>query len=362
MRRKPFLPPQEREDAEARARITALEEWAQRHDRDLAGLQSEFARLNADVGRLASEVSRMRSALAAEKLSAEVTRPKVGVPALKAKVAAIPALSAAPPAVQHSPPALSLDSTIISEFPAIFAEFRAKRFKLLWRGTRDGFDARDFHGRCDGHANTLTMILDTDRNIFGGFTPVEWESPLWDWEREEEDTLKGNDSLKSFLFTLKNRHNVAPRRFALKAEQSHRAITCNFRFGPCFGGDFAVNNDCNRNTGRLAQLGFTQSKTPDWTEVRFSRVPHISRSKKSKSSRLQTGQLFHTNSARLCLGIGKLKRSKTVTGSQTVVCTIVIRSGQRNRFFRLLLHFGSASCLSPARFHFQSRFKPCFEK
>jgi GTPase SAR1 family protein len=28
--------------------------------------------------------------------------------------------------------------------------------KLLWRGSRDGFRSRDFHRRCDGHANTLT--------------------------------------------------------------------------------------------------------------------------------------------------------------------------------------------------------------
>jgi hypothetical protein len=76
----------------------------------------------------------------------------------------------------HPPPG-QLDSQIISEFPAIFAEFRGKQFKLLWRGSRDGFSASQFHGRCDGHANTLTVILDPKGTIFGGLTPVEWESP-----------------------------------------------------------------------------------------------------------------------------------------------------------------------------------------
>jgi hypothetical protein len=33
-----------------------------------------------------------------------------------------------------------------------------------------------FPGRYDGHVNTLTVFLDTNGNIFGGFTPVEWES------------------------------------------------------------------------------------------------------------------------------------------------------------------------------------------
>jgi hypothetical protein len=79
-------------------------------------------------------------------------------------------------------PAPPLDSVIVSDFPAIFAEFRGKRFSLLWRGCRDGFGASQFHGRCDGHGNTLIVILDTEGNIFGGFTPVVWESRVWDGE------------------------------------------------------------------------------------------------------------------------------------------------------------------------------------
>jgi hypothetical protein len=69
---------------------------------------------------------------------------------------------------------IALNSAIIACLP--FSEFGGKQFSLLWRGSRDGFRARNFHSRCDGHANTLTLIKDTEGNIFGGFTPVEWES------------------------------------------------------------------------------------------------------------------------------------------------------------------------------------------
>jgi hypothetical protein len=31
----------------------------------------------------------------------------------------------------------------------------------------------DFHRRCDGHKNTAVLILDTDRNTFGGFTELK---------------------------------------------------------------------------------------------------------------------------------------------------------------------------------------------
>jgi hypothetical protein len=134
---------------------------------------------------------------------------------------------------------------IVPDFPDIFAEFRGKRFLLLWRGGRDGFGARDFHSPSDGHANTLTVILDTDGSVFGGFTPVEWESRIWDGKWA--DMCKAHESLKSFLFTLKNPHNVPARRFALKAKKRNLAICCCSGFGPNFC-DIGIYDNCNAST------------------------------------------------------------------------------------------------------------------
>jgi hypothetical protein len=61
------------------------------------------------------------------------------------------------------------------------------------------------------------VILDTNGNIFGGFTPVEWES------RARYNGCKADPSLTKFLFTLKNSCNVPARRFALKAGKKHEA-------------------------------------------------------------------------------------------------------------------------------------------
>jgi hypothetical protein len=159
--------------------------------------------------------------------------------------APIPSLarSASAPAIARS------GSLIVSDFPAIFAEFRGKQFKLLWRGSRDGFGASQFHGRCDGHASTLTVILDTEGNIFGEFTPVEWESP---WFGKE----KADDSLKSFLFTLKKPHNIAPRTFPLIPANKQRAIFCDSEWGPCFSA-ISVSDNCNANTDNFTVLGIT---------------------------------------------------------------------------------------------------------
>jgi hypothetical protein len=157
-----------------------------------------------------------------------------------------------PPPVQPAPKQLlaaQLDSRIVASLPPLFDEFGGKRFALLWRGSRDGFGARGFHGRCDGRANTLTLVLDTRGNVFGGFTPLQWESP----PRGKD---KCDDSLKSFLFTLKNPHNIPARKFALMAETKQRAICCFPSCGPVFG-DMIVYGNCNTNTTNSTSLGYT---------------------------------------------------------------------------------------------------------
>jgi hypothetical protein len=59
--------------------------------------------------------------------------------------------------------------------------------------TTFGIPGHDFvNGHCDGHANSLTLILDTRGNIFVGFRPVEWQSSGF---------VPTDPSLKSLLLT-----------------------------------------------------------------------------------------------------------------------------------------------------------------
>jgi hypothetical protein len=102
----------------------------------------------ADVAALRSEVGQLKKAEAAQKQPCSPQAPQAAVPQQQTRPQAPPA-------------APKLDSRVISSFSPLFDEFRRKRFVLLWRGSSDGFGAEDFHGRSDGHANTLTLILDT---------------------------------------------------------------------------------------------------------------------------------------------------------------------------------------------------------
>jgi hypothetical protein len=93
------------------------------------------------------------------------------------------------------------------------------------------------------------VILDTKGNIFGGFTPVKWESLT------SKPWYKPDDSLKSFLFTLKNPHNIPARRFAMKYEMKDRVVWRNSTYRPCFTGGIIVKDNCNTNTQNWTQCG-----------------------------------------------------------------------------------------------------------
>jgi hypothetical protein len=108
---------------------------------------------------------------------------------------------------------------------------RRMNASLLWRGSEHRFRARSFHAACDGHAHTLTVIFDTDGHIFGGFTPIAWESG---WFK----TCKEDRNGESFIFSLKNSHFPGEfRKFSLKDSQRFSAISFSSRLGPCFGND-----------------------------------------------------------------------------------------------------------------------------
>jgi hypothetical protein len=66
----------------------------------------------------------------------------------------------------------SVDSLILSHIPSSLKDFQGKKWTLMYRGSRDGFMAANFHGRCDGRPNTLTIIETTKGYIFGGYTPA----------------------------------------------------------------------------------------------------------------------------------------------------------------------------------------------
>ena len=52
--------------------------------------------------------------------------------------------------------------------------FKQIRFNLLFRMSRDGTTAINFHTRCDNKGKTLVLIETKDGNRFGGYTSLQW--------------------------------------------------------------------------------------------------------------------------------------------------------------------------------------------
>jgi hypothetical protein len=224
----PTTPEVQGMDVEARSRIADLEDSALRLGRQVQGL---FDRLSRELRGHEETISRLTADV--ERLSGEVQTSRAEFLAFGPK---------------------TFDSMIVSDFPPIFEEFRRKKFVLLWRGTRDGFRASEFHHRCDGHGNTLTIIQDTNDNVFGGFTQASWDSPVWNGQYgSKSNSYKTDDSLRSFIFTLKNPRNVPARKFALNSEKKNQVIYCWPNRGPCFN-NIGIFDECNTNSNSYAMF------------------------------------------------------------------------------------------------------------
>jgi hypothetical protein len=138
------------------------------------------------------------------------------------------------------------ESTILEHIPRILKDFVTKTWRLLYRGTRDGFGSSNFHSKCDQQSNTVTIILTTAGYIFGGFTPIAWDS---------SNAFKDDNTGQSFVFSLKNPRNPEPKIFPLS--DASKAIRCYSGYGPTFGSnyDIYVADNCDQNTNSYTYLG-----------------------------------------------------------------------------------------------------------
>jgi hypothetical protein len=138
-----------------------------------------------------------------------------------------------------------LNSTILSTLPTPLKQFSNHQWTLLYHGSRDGFKASNFHSKCDEQSPTVTLILTTKDFIFGGFTPIAWDS---------NGSYKADNSQQSFLFNVKDSRNSDPRSFPLV--NSSYAIRCISSYGPTFGSyALYVADGCDQNTSSYTYVG-----------------------------------------------------------------------------------------------------------
>ena len=94
---------------------------------------------------------------------------------------------------------------------------KLKETKLLYRKTKDGSSYEKFHKLCDKQGATIVLIKSTEDLIFGGYTPLNWDSNSA--VKNEEET---------FLFSLTNNKKYE------KVKKSYNSIVCRKDIGPFF--------------------------------------------------------------------------------------------------------------------------------
>jgi len=126
------------------------------------------------------------------------------------------------------------------------------KLKLLYQGTKDGFNAIAFHSKCDKKGPTVSVIMSNYGKIFGGFTYENWES---------SNGVYANDP-KAFTFSLS--HKV---KCALKDLSNQYTIYKHRSLLSTFGGgnDFYIANECTKLDSCYAN-GNNSYQTPTETD------------------------------------------------------------------------------------------------
>jgi hypothetical protein len=129
----------------------------------------------------------------------------------------------------------NIDSKILarSEVGKIYKMVRASSFNLLYRASRDGFLAKDFHDKCDGIPNTIVLVKRRLSNyVFGGVTTKAWDS-TGNWITDN----------KAYLFSLRRGGFGETVKFYVNVGQEQNALLGDPKTGPNFGNNLILAND-----------------------------------------------------------------------------------------------------------------------
>jgi hypothetical protein len=101
------------------------------------------------------------------------------------------------------------------------------KLDLLYRGSVDGFNAAEFHRKCDFQGPTITIVESAGNRRFGGYCPVDWKSE-GEWVYNTQ----------SFLFSLDYKEKLPC------IQNANYALYFNNTLGPVFGGlgDLIINS------------------------------------------------------------------------------------------------------------------------
>ena len=117
---------------------------------------------------------------------------------------------------------------LFSKLKEIYQYNRFIKLKLLYRATKDGDSAKDFHKICDLIGPNITLVKTKKGYIFGGFTIKNWKHYFKDIKKDDPDYGTEIKDEKAFGFSI-NKKKIYE-----NGKPSENIIFCNKNFGPCF--------------------------------------------------------------------------------------------------------------------------------
>jgi len=135
------------------------------------------------------------------------------------------------------------------------------KYQLLWRGSKDGYEASTFHSKCNGKGPTVTVILSNNDRIFGGYTSVSWGY------NGTNSSGKYQYDATAFIYSLTHKAKCATQRNQKYSIQDWHVC------GPTFGGgfDIVVFDNCNTHSDNYCQTnsGSSSYQLPPGAENTF---------------------------------------------------------------------------------------------
>ena len=126
----------------------------------------------------------------------------------------------------------------------IYAYNRYIKLNLVYRASRDGDLAKDFHFKCDFIGPNLTLIKTKKQYIFGGFTIKTWKHLFKDVNNEDPECGTELKDEQAFGFSL-NENKIYE-----NGKPDESIIYCNSNYGPCFKNFFfKIFDKCFENGG-----------------------------------------------------------------------------------------------------------------
>ena len=119
----------------------------------------------------------------------------------------------------------SLSSTLANtQYSVLLTNWIGKpfaKFDLIYKATRDGFKAADFHRCCDQKGFMVSIIRSEHGHVFGAYTELHWESSS-SWKNDPN----------AFLFSLTKQTKITQ----TGQHKTTNSFYCHSSHGLSFGG------------------------------------------------------------------------------------------------------------------------------